>query len=106
VRGKGKKSNNADPGYFVNDAEELTGITQQQVSKWAKKLEDPEKYRAALFGKTYQQAMNASIGRHVLILGNGCGRFAMINCGKAVITVLKTTAPSDGVIENHTDTYL
>ena len=31
------------------DAEELTGITQQQVSRWRKRLEDEDKNRAGLF---------------------------------------------------------
>lgn len=34
----------------VDDAESLTGITQQQVSKWAKKLQKRDAYRAQLFG--------------------------------------------------------
>jgi len=59
IRGKGKKRNNADPGYFVEDAEKLTGISQQQVSKWAKRLQKPDEYRAALFGVAYRQAMGA-----------------------------------------------
>ncbi len=50
VRGKGKKANSQDRRYFVDSAEELTGITKQQVSKWAKRLQDREKYRAQLFG--------------------------------------------------------
>lgn len=49
VRGDGRpKKTGADPGQFSReDAEELTGITHQQVSKWAKRLKDREKYRAA-----------------------------------------------------------
>lgn len=59
VRGKGKRANNADPGYFVEEAEQSTGITQQQVSKWAKRLSKRDEYRAALYGVAYRQAMGA-----------------------------------------------
>mgnify|MGYP007135465636 CR=1 FL=1 len=38
-------------------AEDLTGIAQQQVSKWRTRLKDVEKYRAALFGPSYKKAM-------------------------------------------------
>jgi len=49
---------NADPRSLPkSDAESLTGITQQQVSKWAKKLQKPEQYRAQLFGAAYKAAM-------------------------------------------------
>jgi hypothetical protein len=41
------------------DAESLTGIKHQQVSRWAKALKDRQAYRAKLFGKAYQTA-----GRH------------------------------------------
>lgn len=40
-----------------DDAEKLTGITHQQVSKWAKRLKDEGKYRATLFGAAYKKAM-------------------------------------------------
>lgn len=44
--GRGNK-NNADPRCFSrSDAEALTGITQQQVSKWRKALRDWDAYRA------------------------------------------------------------
>lgn len=45
-----------------DDAEELTGISQQQVSKWAKRLKDPEKYRAGLFGVAWKRAMGEMVG--------------------------------------------
>ena len=35
------------------DAEELTRITQQQVSRWRKKLVDASKYEAELFEAAY-----------------------------------------------------
>jgi hypothetical protein len=45
VRGKGKRSNSADLDYFVEQAEALTGITHQQVSKWSQRLADGDAYR-------------------------------------------------------------
>lgn len=42
------------------DAEELTGIRQQQVSKWNKSLQKPQQYRAKLMGAAYKAAMMAS----------------------------------------------
>lgn len=57
--GRGKK--NADLGCFsLSDAEALTNITQQQVSKWAKKLAKPEQYRVYLLGAAYHAAMMSS----------------------------------------------
>lgn len=51
---KAGQGNNAGPRYLsVADAEEKTGITQQQVSKWKARLADREAYRAALFGVTF-----------------------------------------------------
>jgi hypothetical protein len=32
VRDKGKRANNRDPGYFVHEAESLTGMKHQRVS--------------------------------------------------------------------------
>lgn len=43
----------------VARAEELTGITQQQVSKWAKATKDEPSYRARLFGAAWKKAMGA-----------------------------------------------
>lgn len=34
----------------MSAAEDLTGISNQQVSKWAKKLQKPEQYRTKLCG--------------------------------------------------------
>lgn len=70
VRGKGKKSNNADQGYFVEDAQELTAITQQQVSKWAKRLKDVEKYRTGLFTTIWKKAMGQLAEASTLILNS------------------------------------
>ncbi len=49
-RDRRSESENAERRFQKDDAESLTGITQQQVSKWAKKLQKPEQYRAQLFG--------------------------------------------------------
>ncbi len=43
--------------FGKDDAESHTGITQQQVSKWNKRLRDKEKYRGQLLGATYKAAM-------------------------------------------------
>lgn len=56
VRERGKRSNVADRGLFVEKAEELTGITKQQVSKWASVLRDVDKYRARLRGRIFRAA--------------------------------------------------
>lgn len=39
---------------MLSEAEESTGIKQQQVSKWAKRIEDREGYRAKLYGATWK----------------------------------------------------
>ncbi len=36
---------------------ELTGITQQQTSKWHRRLQEPKQYRDMLFGAAYHKAM-------------------------------------------------
>jgi hypothetical protein len=55
--GRGNKKS-ADQGSFsVDEAEAHTGITHQQVSKWRRRLREPEKYRAMLFGAVYHTAM-------------------------------------------------
>ena len=43
--------------YSAEEAEKLTGITKQQVSKWRLRLGEIEKYRAMLFGAAYAKAM-------------------------------------------------
>jgi phage N-6-adenine-methyltransferase len=54
--GRGKKS--ADRGTFsMADAEKQTGIKNQLVSKWAKRLQDLATYRATLFGAAWRKAM-------------------------------------------------
>jgi hypothetical protein len=53
------KSDVADRGhrYSVEEAEDLTDFTKQQVSKWRHRLKEPEKYRDMLFGAAYHKAM-------------------------------------------------
>jgi len=41
----------------MSDAEDQTGITNQQVSRWRKRLKDQDSYRLALFGAAYKAAM-------------------------------------------------
>ena len=43
--------------YSVEESTNLTGITKQQVSKWGRRLQEPEKYRAMLYGAAYAKAM-------------------------------------------------
>ena len=57
VRRRGEKSNSTEQRYLVVDAEDLTGISHQQVSKWRRRLKDPEKYKAMLYGASYRKAM-------------------------------------------------
>lgn len=57
--GRGNK-NSADPRSFSqSEAESLTGISHQQVSKWRKATDEAnrEKYRAQLFGAAWKKAM-------------------------------------------------
>ena len=54
---RGAKSNSGDQRYFQKQAEDLTGITHQQVSKWRRRLKEPEKYRVMRFGAAYATAM-------------------------------------------------
>lgn len=44
-------------GTSVEDAEAQTGVTKQQVSKWRRRLKEPEKYRAMLYGFAYAKAI-------------------------------------------------
>ena len=67
--GNNQHSSNADLRSTIpkDDAESLTGITQQQVSKWAKKLQKPDQYRAQLFGAAY--ILSANVHRRHLNKG-------------------------------------
>ncbi len=59
--GNNQHRSNADPGSTIKkaDAEALTGISQQQVSRWRKRLADPEKYEATEFESAYKKVMAA-----------------------------------------------
>jgi phage N-6-adenine-methyltransferase len=70
VRGKGKKANNRDSGYFVAEAESLTGMKQQRVSDLKKRLVQPDKYRTRLLGASYRAAMLEAEENH---RGEGTG---------------------------------
>lgn len=66
TRGRPKKKN-ADLNSFLSlaDAEDLTGISQVQVARWAKRLKDVPKYREQLYGAAYKAAMAAVSAPHV-----------------------------------------
>ncbi len=55
-------SDNAERGYrySVEEAEHLTGFTQQQISRIGKRLKDRSAFRLALFGAAYKKAMAES----------------------------------------------
>jgi phage N-6-adenine-methyltransferase len=59
------RASNADLRSMLSRAraEELTGITQQQVSSWRKKLVNTAAYRASLFERAYREAMNLKINK-------------------------------------------
>lgn len=59
--GRGNKKNAEHGSFSAAQATEQTGITQQQVSKWRKRLQEPEKYRDMLYGPAYHKAM-AEVG--------------------------------------------
>jgi ParB family chromosome partitioning protein len=48
-------------------AEELTGISTMQVSRWRKNLKDRDKYRVRLFGAAYQKAWGGDTSAHVAL---------------------------------------
>jgi hypothetical protein len=50
VRGPGKANSRRTGLFDCDKAEEMTGITQQPISKWAKRLKDLPAYRARLYG--------------------------------------------------------
>jgi phage N-6-adenine-methyltransferase len=56
--GRGGAELVADRGLVsAADAELLTGISKQQVSRWAKCLRTPDRYQAVLYGVAYRKAM-------------------------------------------------
>ena len=56
-RGRPDEIVSAQKRLSVEKAEEATGITKLQTFKWRRRLTDPEKYRAMLFGAAYHKAM-------------------------------------------------
>lgn len=56
----------ADRGTLgMAEAETQTGIANQQVSRWRKKLQDPDKYIEAICGAAWRAAMQSGEGPHV-----------------------------------------
>jgi ParB family chromosome partitioning protein len=56
--GKPSNANSSRSGLIsVEDAEKWIEIKQPQVSKWAKRLQDVERYRVKLYGTAWKQAM-------------------------------------------------
>ena len=51
---------------LAEDAETPTGITQQQVSKWSKRLADRDAYRKRLYGVAWRAAMAVATASVVL----------------------------------------
>jgi hypothetical protein len=65
---------NADPGSLSkSDAEDLTGISQQQVSRWRKRLKDAKKYETELFDTAYKKAMAATAETGAAHVANNTG---------------------------------
>jgi len=52
-----KEGEKRGTALFVSEAETYTGITQQQVSKWHRRLKESEKYREMLCGAAHANAM-------------------------------------------------
>ena len=62
--GRGNK-NNAERGSFSREqAEAQTGLSQQQVSRWRKRLQDKGKYRDKLIEAAYRKAELKSAANH------------------------------------------
>lgn len=55
--GRGNKKSAVRGTFSMADAEKFTGISNQQVSKWRKRLKEPDKYREMLYGAAYYKAM-------------------------------------------------
>jgi DNA N-6-adenine-methyltransferase (Dam) len=65
----GDRSKNADRrSWDIESAATHTGITQQQVSKWAKRLAKRDEYRSALFSVAYKKAMGELATASELVL--------------------------------------
>lgn len=66
----------ADPRFSCDDAESLTGITHQQVSKWRKALQDEAsemRYRAKIAGPAYVKAGLMEGGSDGVLVGKFTG---------------------------------
>lgn len=59
VRQHANSEDNADRRSPLSkaDAESLTGISQQQVSRWRKRIKDEAAYKATLYGAAYKKLM-------------------------------------------------
>ena len=58
---RAQKSVNAERRLQTADeAEKLTGITQQQVSRWRTRLKDRSKFKSMLYGAAYNKAMESA----------------------------------------------
>ena len=57
--GNNQYSSNADLRLSISkdEAEALTKIPQQQVSRWRRRLQDTDSYRALLYGAAYKKAL-------------------------------------------------
>ena len=62
--GRGNKKSAYLGTFSMADAEELTGISNQQVSRWRARLKDPERYEETIFGAAYAMAMAGKDRRH------------------------------------------
>lgn len=71
--GRGNKKNDDPRSFSSSDAESLTGITQQQVSRWRKRLKDEAVYKATLYGAAYRKLM-AARGQSDLRGASGTGQ--------------------------------
>lgn len=69
VRGPGKVNSRRTGLFDSAAAEDATGITQQQVSRWRKALKDATAYRAKLYGAAWNKAMGAADNH--LAMGTG-----------------------------------
>ena len=57
VRTGGNQPSNADPRLMkLEEVVQLTGVSQQQIVRWRKRLEDKPKFRAMLMGPVYRKA--------------------------------------------------
>ena len=89
VRRKGERGNNPDLGYFVDEAESLTGISQQQVSRWKKNLSKPEKYHEQLCGPQYRKYLAEEADHNHRAQGSSENEwYTPPECLKAVYDVL------------------